>query len=228
MIKINLHDYREEIKRSTTQKHVLMSASLAASCVFLVLLSFLFEKSQVSKIDMEVKGLKMQVDALQPEVNRVRTMQSKQRRVGTILTGIENLRANQMPATQTLYDVNLSVPNEIWLTKITQMSKQELTSGRVPTIFFDNPGASGAIKNNPPAMANKANASNTPAKEFLKLEGHALEDDAVARFVERLEKISYFKMVFLYKTELTMIGKTKARKFSIYCYMPANQNKTAA
>jgi Tfp pilus assembly protein PilN len=225
MIKINLHDYREEVKRSTIQKHVLMAASLAASCVFLILLSFLFEKSQVSKVDMEVKGLKVQVNALQAEVNQVRTMQSKQRRVGTILTGIENLRANQMPATQTLYDVNLSVPNEIWLTKITQMSKQELTSGRVPTIFIDNPGAGGAVKNNPPATAN---ASNTPAKEFLHLEGHALEDDAVARFVERLEKISYFKMVFLYKTELTMIGKTKARKFSIYCYMPANQNKTAA
>ena len=225
MIKINLHDYREEIKRSTIQKHVLMSASLAASCVFLILLSFLFEKSQVSKVDMEVRGLKVQVNALQAEVNQVRTMQSKQRRVGTILTGIENLRANQMPATQTLYDVNLSVPNEIWLTKITQMSKQELTSGRVPTIFIDNPGAGGAVKNNPRATPNTANAT---AKEFLKLEGHALEDDAVARFVERLEKISYFKMVFLYKTELTMIGKTKVRKFSIYCYMPANQNKTAA
>jgi Tfp pilus assembly protein PilN len=223
MIKINLHDYREEVKRSTIQKHVLMSASLAASCVFLILLSFLFEKIQISKVDMEVKGLKVQVNALQAEVNQVRTMQSKQRRVGTILTGIENLRANQMPATQTLYDVNLSVPNEIWLTKITQMSKQELTSGRVPTIFIDSAG--GAVKNNPRATAN---ASNTPSKEFLHLEGHALEDDAVARFVERLEKISYFKMVFLYKTELTMIGKTKARKFSIYCYMPANQNKTAA
>jgi Tfp pilus assembly protein PilN len=228
MIKINLHDYREEVKRSTIQKHVLMSASLAASCVFLILLSFLFEKSQVSKVDMEVKGLKVQVNALQAEVNQVKTMQSKQRRVGTILSGIENLRANQMPATQTLYDVNLSVPDEIWLTKITQMSKQELTSGQVPTIFIDNLGAGGAVTNNPSATPTRANASNTPAKEFLKLEGHALEDDAVARFVERLEKISYFKMVFLYKTELTMIGKTKVRKFSIYCYMPVNQNKTAA
>lgn len=225
MIKINLHDYREEVKRSTIQKHVLMSASLAASCVFLILLSFLFEKSQVSKVDMEVKGLKVQVNALQAEVNQVRTMQSKQRRVGTILSGIENLRANQMPATQTLYDVNLSVPDAIWLTKITQMSKQELTSGRVPTIFIDKAVAGGAVKNNPPATPNTANAS---AKEFLKLEGHALEDDSVARFVESLEKISYFKMVFLYKTELTMIGKIKARKFSIYCYMPANHNKTAA
>ena len=134
MIKINLHDYREEIKRSTIQKHVLMSASLAASCVFLILISFLFEKSRVSKVDMEVRGLKVQVNALQVEVNQVRTMQSKQQRVETILTGIENLRANQMPATQTLYDVNLSVPNEIWLTKITQMSKQELTSKNVPSM----------------------------------------------------------------------------------------------
>jgi len=210
MIKINLHDYREELKRSTIQKQVLMSASLVMVFVFMILFSWLIEKSRISKVDMEVKDLQQQVSALQGEVNLVRTMQARQKRVGVILTGIENLRANQMPATQTLFDVNLSVPDEIWLTKITQMSKQDLVKERVPTIFIDNL------------------ATKSAKKEFIQLEGHALEDDAVARFVERLEEIPYFKMVFLYKTEQTSIGKTKVRKFSIYCYMPANQNKTAA
>lgn len=222
MIKINLHDYRDEIKRSTLQKTVLMSVSLTLACLFLIGVSFLVEKSRISKVDMEVRGLQAQVDALKGEVRQVKTLQSKQRRVGTILTGIENLRANQMPATQTLYDVNLSVPEEIWLTKISQMSKKDLVNKRVPTILIDSPGTA---KNTPPGTPKQ---TNVQAKEFIKLEGHALADDAVARFVERLEKISYFKMVFLYKTELTLIGKTKVRKFSIYCYMPANHNKTAA
>jgi hypothetical protein len=152
-------------------------------------------------------------------------MQARERRVGTILTGIENLRANQMPATQTLYDVNLSVPDEIWLTKITQMSKAQLTNGKVPTIFMD-----GSVT---PSPANNSGQGNTNppqkgGKEFIAIEGHALEDDSVARFVEQLEAIPYFKMVFLYKTELALIGKTKVRKFSIYCYMPQNHTKTAA
>ncbi len=225
MIKINLHDYREEINRSTIQKHVLMSVSVVMGSVLMILFSLLIEKSRISKVDMEVRTLQSQVTALQGQVNLVRNLQARQRRVNTILTGIENLRANQMPATQTLYDVNLSLPEEIWLTKITQMDKQGLSSGQVPTIFFDNPVANGAANTPQPAAAN---TKKKPAKEFLLLEGHALEDDAVARFVERLEKIPYFDMVFLFKTELALIGKTKVRKFSIYCYMPTTQNKTAA
>jgi len=225
MIKINLHDYREEVKRSTIQKHVLMSASLVMMSVFLILMSFMYEKSRISTVDVEVRNLKQQVNALQGEVNQVRTLQAKERRVRTILTGIENLRANQLQATQTLYDVTLSVPEEIWLTKITQMNKKELANKNVPTIFIDDPVANRATPNNVPGAARKPGVT---AKEFLMLEGHALEDGAVARFVERLEEIPYFKMVFLYKTELALIGKTKVRKFSIYCHMPLNHNKTAA
>ena len=228
MIKINLYDYREELTRSKIQKQVLMSASLVMAFAFMILGSWLIEKSRISRVDMEVRDLQQQVSALQGEVDLVRGMQAKQKRVGTILTGIENLRANQMSATQTLYDVNLSVPEEIWLTKITQMSREDLNQQKVPTILIQNVATKKANKkNNKKNNKNNKNAK-TPNKEFIQIEGHALEDNAVARFVERLEKIPYFKMVFLYKTEQTSIGKTKVRKFSIYCYMPSNHNKTAA
>jgi Tfp pilus assembly protein PilN len=225
MIKINLFDYREELKKSTVQKQVLMSASLVMVFAFMILFSWLIEKSRISRVDMDVKELQQQVSALQPQVNMVRTMQAKQRRVNTILTGIEGLRANQLPATRTLYDVNMSVPDDIWMTQVTQMSKSDLSKGRVPTIFID-----GSVTKVSKKKSKKRNAKTpkTDTKEFIHIEGHALEDDAVARFVERLEEIPYFNMVFLYKTEQTLIGKTKVRKFSIYCYMPANQNKTAA
>jgi len=221
MIKINLHDYREELKKSIVQKQVLMSTALVMVFAFMILGSWMIEKSRISRVAMDVKELQQQVSTLQPEVNLVRTMQAKQNRVNTILTGIDNLRANQMPATQTLYDVNLSVPEEIWLTRISQLSKADLSKGRVPTIFIDN----SATQN----TKNKSNAGKgkTADKEFILLEGHALEDSAVAQFVEQLEEIPYFKMVFLYKTERTLIGHTKVRKFSIYCYMPSNHIKRA-
>ncbi len=225
MIKINLFDYREELKKSTIQKQVLMSTSLVMVFAFMILFSWLIEKSRISRVDMDVKDLQQQVNALQPEVNLVRTMQVKQKRVGTILTGIENLRANQLPATKTLYDVNLSVPENIWLTKITQMSKADLAKGKVPTIFVDF--AAGQGKNGKNKKRNNKKPK-TVTKEFIQIEGHALEDGGVARFVEELEAIPYFKMVFLHKTEQTLIGKTKVRKFTIYCYMPANNNKRAA
>lgn len=222
MIKINLFDYREELKKSTIQKQVLMSASLVMVFAFMILFSWLIEKSRISRVDMDVKELQQQVSALQPEVNLVRTMQAKQKRVRTILTGIENLRANQLPATRTLYDVNMSVPDDIWMTQVTQMSKADLTKERVPTIFIDGHLVNSGNKKG------KAKKSKVPTKEFIGIEGLALEDDAVARFVEHLEEIPYFKMVFLYKTEQILIGKIKVRKFAIYCYMPSNHNKTAA
>lgn len=222
MIKINLYDYREEIARSKIQKQVLMSASLVMLFVFMILGSWLVEKSQISRVAIDVKDLQQQVSALEGEVKFVKGMQTKQKRVGTILTGIENLRANQMPATQTLYDVNLSVPEQIWLTKITQMSKEGLTKAKVPTIFIDNV-ANKAAKNK-----SKKGSAKTSKKEFIQIQGHALEDNAVARFVERLEEIPYFEIVFLYKTEKAFIGKTKVRKFSIFCYRPSKHNKTAA
>ena len=225
MIKINLHDYREELKRLAIQKQVLISASIVMVFVFMILGSWLIDKSRISRVDMEVKDLQQQVSVLQGEVNLVRGMQAKQKRVETILTGIENLRANQMPATQILFDVNLSVPDEIWLTKITQMSKADLTKERVPTIFIDTVAAKEAKNKSKKSSTKNPKKEN---KEFLQIEGHALEDDAVARFVERLEEIPYFKMVFLYKTEQTLIGKTKVRKFSIFCYRPSNRNKTSA
>ena len=72
MIKINLHDYREEVKRSTIQKHVLMSASLVMMSVFLILMSFMYEKSRISTVDVEVRNLKQQVNALQGQFHHAR------------------------------------------------------------------------------------------------------------------------------------------------------------
>ncbi len=145
-------------------------------------------------------------------------MQRKQRRVGIILTGIEGLRNDQLPATQILFDVNRGVPEAIWLTNIMQKSASDLEKMKVPSILFDDVSKSKNKK------IKKAAQGNEP-KEFIQIKGHALEDQAVARFVEQLEEIPYFKMVFLFKTEQTLIGKTPVRKFTIYCYMSAKPDK---
>jgi type IV pilus assembly PilN-like protein len=107
------------------------------------------------------------------------------------------------------------------LTNIMQKSVTELKKMQVPTILFDDSDAK-ASKN----KKRKKPGKNSEPKEFLQISGHALEDQAVARFVERLEEISYFKMVFLFKTEQTLVGKTPVREFTIYCYMPAKPDKT--
>lgn len=220
MIKINLYDYREELKRISIQKHVLKSASIVAAALFMILFSWLIEKSRISAVDMEVKGLQRQVNSLQGTVNLVKTMQAKRKRVGGVISGIETLRIDQLPATQILFDVNMGLPRAVWLTKVMQMNASDLSSMRVPTILIKT-GSGQAGPGN-------AKGKKKPAKEFLEVTGYAMEDQSVARFVEGLEEIPYFETVFLFKTERITIGDTPVQKFSIYCYMPANPNKTAA
>ncbi|GJL78964.1 MAG: hypothetical protein NPINA01_19530 [Nitrospinaceae bacterium] len=222
MIKINLFDYREELKRASIQKQVLKSASIVVTALFMILFSWLIEKSRISTVDMEVRDLEQQVNALQGTVNMVKGMQAKQKRVGKILVGIESLRAEQMPATQILFDVNKGVPEAIWLTHIVQQTEAELVAKKVPTILFKIPSPAGQQKKN----KNRRNQKPKAAKEFIQIIGHALEDQAVARFVEKLEEVPYFKTVFLFKTEQIKIGQTPVRKFTIYCYLPENPDKT--
>ncbi len=220
MIKINLFDYREELNKSAIQKRALTSLSIISTVLVVILFSWMYEKSRISTVAMEVRELEQQVNSLQSTVNLVKSMQSKQRRVGTILTGIEGLRNDQLPATQILFDVNRGVPETIWLTNITQKSASDLEKMKVPSILFDD--VDKKISKN--KKVRKA-ARNSEPKEFIQISGHALEDQAVARFVEQLEEIPYFKMVFLYKTEQTLVGKTPVRKFTIYCYMSAKPDK---
>lgn len=223
MIKINLFDYREQLNRESIQKRVLKSSTIIVTVLVMILFSWLFEKSRISTVDMEVRDLEQQVNALQSTVNLVKSMQNKQRRVGTILAGIENLRNDQLPATKILFDVNRGVPETIWLTDISQMSAADLQKMQVPTILLDESDKQISKNKNI-----KKTAETSESKEFIQLTGHALEDQAVARFVERLEEIPYFKMVFLFKTEQVLVGKTPVRKFTIYCYMPKKLDKTVA
>ncbi len=222
MIKINLHDYREELQRIEIQKHVLKAGYIMMLALCLVCLHWMWQKNELTMTQMEVQALDQKVSALEGTVRMVKGMQAKQKRVDTILAGIDNLRTSQMQATEILSDLNQELPEEIWLTGIKQSNRAELARNKIPTIFFAD--ASKDSKKKKKKKSKKKKKGNEP-QEFIVITGQALEDQAVARFVDRLELIPYFKMVFLYKTEQKTIGKTKIREFEIYCYMPDTNNK---
>jgi hypothetical protein len=54
---------------------------------------------------------------------------------------------------------------------------------------------------------------------FVEIKGKANSDDAISRFIEGLEKIPYFKTVFLFKKELEEDKLTPVHVFTVYCYM---------
>lgn len=219
MIRINLYDYREEIKRIAVQKQVIKAASIVLGAFLLIVASGLIEIVQLDMVEAEVATLDKQIKALDSKVKEVRKMKSRRLRMNQIVAGIESLRNKQMQATRIFSDLNLNVPDSVWLTSITQRTKRDLEKKKVPTIFVQDSAKKGKKR--------KRKKQNLPY-EFLEIRGQALEDHAVATYIEYLESIPYFKVVFLYQTKQVMIGLTPVREFTIYCYMPEKKKKAAA
>ncbi|MFQ5450921.1 MAG: PilN domain-containing protein [Nitrospinaceae bacterium] len=217
MIKINLLDYRDELRRIKIQKQVLKAGAVVLASIGIILASWMIQQDKIGRIKLEIAGLDAQVRALQDTVKLVKSMQVKKKRITSIISGIEKLRVKQLPATQILSDLDGQLPKEIWLTNIQQSRRSELDKKKIPVIFFDDP--------------DKKKKPKKPGKEpheFMVISGNALKDQAIVRFIERLEELPYFKMVFLYKTEQTYLGTTQVRKFTIYCYMPSDNKKVTA
>jgi len=218
MIKINLHDYRDELRKVEIQKRVVNATVVVLLSIGLIAVSYLIDQSRLGLLKGEVNELDAQVRALQPEVNLVKGMQAKQARAETIIVGIKNLRTDQFEATRVLGDFSLRVPKDIWLTNVRQMTKDELMKSKVPVIYFDDPGAMASAKS---SRRGKKNAKvETAAQEFLEIRGRSFKEKEIARYVEELEKIPYFNLVFLHKSKREMMGAYPVYEFSLYCYMP--------
>lgn len=194
MIRINLYDYRSELQKIQIQKRVLMSMAVMLIAVVLVGVNFIDWRMKIGVLDAEVTDLESQAQALLPEVNVVRAMKKKEARISQIITGIEGLRNHQTQPAVILDDINLKIPNKIWLKKIEQTDKLTLTQRNIPLVFEGG------------------------SDDIVEIAGLSMDDQAVARFVEHLENIGYLQSVILYKTEQKLIGVVKVREFVIYCH----------
>ena len=221
MIKINLHDYREELVKVEIQKRVVMGIFML--CAILVIYVGIWAKDQMALtiVQGEVQELDAKVKALEPEVKIVKGMIAKTKRVVTILTGIEKLRHDQMEATRIIGDLNLRVPKNIWLTEIVQKTTDEISHGRVPVILFDDPAR---LKNKKKKKRKKGQTEGL-IYEFMQVKGKAFKEQQVVEYLKDLDQVPYFKITFIHKTKRQLMGVYPVYDFVIYCYMP-KENKT--
>ncbi len=218
MIKINLHDYRDELRKVDIQKRVVKATGVVLASVGLIALSYIVDQAQLDMLKGEVRGLESEVQALEPEVKHVRGMMARQARADTIIAGIQKLRTDQLEATRLLGDFSLRVPKDIWLTNVQQMTKEGLRKSKVPVIYFEDPGTSDDNKKGRRRGKNKD--VEIPTQDFIEIRGRSFKEKEIARYIEELEKIPYFKLVFLHKTKREMMGMYPVYEFSLYCYMP--------
>ena len=219
MIRINLHDYQYEVRRIGIQKRVVKCSAIIIVAMLLIVVSSLVEQVRLDSIKNETSKLKSQIAVLQSEVKRVKTMEVKQNRMETIITGIEGLREQQLKAITILSDLNMAIPEGLWLTSIIQKGANDLRSKNIPVIMFDDPGRK-------EKQEEERKKGIKQAKEFVEVSGYALTEKGVVEYMKRLQQVSYYETAFLYKTVQSILGGQSIYEFIIYCYI--SEEKQAA
>jgi Tfp pilus assembly protein PilN len=219
MIKINLHDYREELRKIEVQKRIVRGIYLFAIIPVLIAASWLMENMKLEQINVEVRELETQVKALEGDVKEIEGMKAKIKRGEMILAGIEKLRHDQMQATRILGDVNLRVPKDMWLTQITQKSKDDLKRSKVSNVLFEDPAILEQA-NQKKKKKKKRKKEESPEFEFLEITGRAFKEQTVVSYINELETVPYFKLIFLHRTQRQLMGVYPVYEFVIYCYIP--------
>lgn len=219
MIRINLHDYRYELTKIEIQKRFIKCFVIIIAAIVLIVGSWSWEQVRLDLIKRETSKVQSEVAALQGQVKRINAMKAKQNRMENIITRIEGLREQQLPAGRIVSDLNIVIPEGLWLSSIVQKGSNGLRSMKVPVIMFDDP----AKKKNKRKSRKKG---LTTAKDFMEISGYALTEKEVLEYMKRLQQLSYYETTFLYRSSQLLLEGQSVYKFIIYCYMP--EKKKAA
>ena len=219
MIRINLHDYRYELTKIEIQKRLIKCLVIIIAAIVLIVGSWLWEQVRLDSIKRETSKVQSEVAALQGQVKRVNAMKAKQNRMENIITRIEDLREQQLPVGRIISDLNIAIPEGLWLSSIVQKDSNGLRSMKVPVIMFDDPAKK---KDKRKRIKNGL----SKAKDFMEVSGYALTEKEVVEYMKRLQQLSYYETTFLYRSSQMLLEGQSVYKFIIYCYMP--EKKKAA
>ena len=219
MIHINLHDYREELKKIEIQKRVVKAISIIGVIIFLVLANWGVSQISMDRIRGETQKLEKAVKELDPQVKAIQKIKSSQKRKQQIVGKINSLRGNQFPVSKIINDLNMAAPLGVWLDSVSQMTAKKLEDKKVPSILFRTP-ASKKRKNN---RREKIEKKEKQVYEFIEITGKALKKNLIAEYIKNLQKISYYKMTVLQKSQKNIMDGNTIYSFTAYSYMPEDK-----
>lgn len=222
MITINLHDYKQELQKVAIQKLAVKAAGIVIAAIFLIIVYWGYQQIGLGHTKTEIEKLEVLVNALSVQVRTVEKMKKRARRAAEITKEIERLRSGQFQVTQVLEDLVLSVPDEIWLTNVQQITMKELFKRKVPVIFIGNPDELDPKKKKKKRRRTKERGPT----QFIEVKGRVFGqygDQVLTRYLDGLRKVSYFKEVFLHRTEYQLAGTFPVRDFAFYIYMPVKE-----
>ncbi|MDP6477960.1 MAG: hypothetical protein QF502_08630 [Nitrospinaceae bacterium] len=217
MININLHDYKLELQKVAIQKLAVRAAVIVAMAIFLTIAYRGYRQVELGHAQTEITKLDDQVKALSGQIKTIDKMKTRTKRSVEIMEGIDTLRAKQFQVTQVMEGLTLTVPDEIWLTSVQQISLNQVFKRKVPVIFIGNPDELNPRK--------KKKGEREPT-EFVEVQGRVFGkygDQILTRYMDSLREVPYFKEVFLHQTVHQLAGTYPIREFSLYIYIPVKK-----
>ncbi len=143
MIKINLLNYRKVKKIANIQKQILLAILLLVLSLGMIGLVSHLHNNKIERLNDEIKVVEKKLNEIEKEVNTVKEFEEKKKRLEHIIKVISGLKKNQANPTRVMDDINMSLPDEIWLT-----SFEESTSiVKIQGFSFSDPGIARFMKN---------------------------------------------------------------------------------
>jgi len=220
MKNINLFDYKQELQRIAAQKLVVRAVEIVILAVFLITVYCGFQQIEIAYSKTELEKLEKQVKSLAAETTKIQSMKLQTKRVIEITEKIRELRAKQFQVTQVLEGLTLSIPDEIWLTSVKQLTLKEVVAMKGPIIFFAD------LKQRVPKKGKQAKkeGEKEDQPEFLEVRGRALGEHSnqiITSYVDILRKVSHFKGVSLHRIQRQLGEGGHVREFTLYIHRPA-------
>ena len=211
MITINLFDYKRVVTEVRVQQRITAAVALALAGLVLVGSYWGLQRIQVAQQKVQTEGIQKLVAGKEPKYNKVVAMKAEKKSVLGIIEKIDTLRNPEYETPQLMEDLSERIPEGVWLTSVRQVNLNDLRGMKVPVLFISESKA-------------KKKASNPKGGEavehlFIELQGMAHVDQAIVRYMEQLEEVTYLDNVFLQSTRQKWIGLVEVREFKIYCHV---------
>ena len=115
----------------------------------------------------------------------------------------------------------MAAPLGVSLDSVSQMTAKKIEDKKVPAILF----RTSTSKNRKNNRREKREKKEEQVYEFIEITGKALEKKLIVEYIKNLQKISYYKMTLLQKSQQTIMGGHPIYSFTAYSYMPEDKKK---
>ncbi len=209
MIEVNLlpKEYRKRASTFRFDKRVIYSAIGAGAIVLLLVVVTFHQKYQLSSLDQNIAKASAEKLSLQEDIKLIDGLTELKEKIILRMEAIEKLDRYRSTWVNVLQDLNVRVPDFLWLTKVAESEKV------------------GGVKPVPRNVPGQEAVDTTQTEEFVmfdkpvptEIEGYAFTLNSVASFLVGLMKSDYFENINLAFAKEEEVMGISAYKFKFMC-----------